>query len=113
MAEPIIKLRNGAFSTSVFAENRQDNNGREYVSYSVCLQKAYKDKQDQWQNQQINLFDNNVADVALLLQSTYMALMKLRNPAGKSAAKPAAAAQPAAQEAPAADVEAIDDDVPF
>lgn len=110
MAEPIIKLRNGAFSTSVFAENRQDNNGREYVSYSVCLQKAYKDKQDQWQNQQINLFDNNVADVALLLQSTYMALMKLRN--GKTAAKPAAA-QPAAQEAPAADVEAIDDDVPF
>ena len=110
MAEPIIKLRNGAFSTSVFAENRQDNNGREYVSYSVCLQKAYKDKQDQWQNQQINLFDNNVADVALLLQSTYMALMKLRN--GKSAVKPAAA-QPAAQEAPAADVEAIDDDVPF
>lgn len=109
MAEPIIKLRNGAFSTSVFAENRQDNNGREYVSYSVCLQKAYKDKQDQWQNQQINLFDNNVADVALLLQSTYMALMKLRN--GKSATKPAA--QPAAQEAPAADVEAIDDDVPF
>lgn len=110
MAEPIIKLRNGAFSTSVFAENRQDNNGREYISYSVCLQKAYKDKQDQWQNQQINLFDNNVADVALLLQSTYMALMKLRN--GKPAAKPAAA-QPAAQEAPAADVEAIDDDVPF
>lgn len=109
MAEPIIKLRNGAFSTSVFAENRQDNNGREYVSYSVCLQKAYKDKQDQWQNQQINLFDNNVADVALLLQSTYMALMKLRN--GKPAVKPAA--QPAAQEAPAADVEAIDDDVPF
>lgn len=109
MAEPIIKLRNGAFSTSVFAENRQDNNGREYVSYSVCLQKAYKDKQDQWQHQQINLFDNNVADVALLLQSTYMALMELRN--GKPAAKPAA--QPAAQEAPAADVEAIDDDVPF
>ena len=71
---PIIKKRSGAFSVAVFEETKQGKTG-EYISRSVVLQKSYKDQNDQWQRQTINLFDNNVADVALLLQATAMELM--------------------------------------
>ena len=74
---PIIKKRSGAFSVAVFEETKQGKSG-EYISRSVVLQKSYKDQNDQWQRQTINLFDNNVADVALLLQATAMELMTTR-----------------------------------
>lgn len=72
---PIIKKRSGAFSVAVFEETKQGRDGGEYVSHSVVLQKSYKGQDGSWQRQTINLFDNNVADVALLLQATAMELM--------------------------------------
>ena len=72
---PTIKKRNGAFSVAVFEETKQDKNGNSYQSRSVVLQKSYKNQNGEWQRQTINLFDNNVADVALLLQATYMDLL--------------------------------------
>lgn len=96
---PIIKKRSGAFSVAVFEETKQGKSG-EYISRSVVLQKSYKDQNDQWQRQTINLFDNNVADVALLLQATAMELMSA------PAEKPAQAEKPA-EELP------VDSDLPF
>lgn len=86
---PIIKKRSGAFSVAVFEETKQGKSG-EYISRSVVLQKSYKDQNDQWQRQTINLFDNNVADVALLLQATAMELMSMpaEKPAQTKAVEP-------------------------
>lgn len=74
MALPTIKKRIGQFSVSVFEETKQGKTG-EYISRSVVLQKSYKDQNDQWQRQTINLFDNNVYEVASLLQAVGYDLM--------------------------------------
>lgn len=85
---PIIKKRNGAFSVAVFEETKQGKSGDSYISRSVVLQKSYKDQNDQWQRQTINMFDNNVADVVLLLQATAIELMSANPvPAEKPAEK--------------------------
>lgn len=99
---PIIKKRSGAFSVAVFEETKQGKSGDSYISRSVVLQKSYKDQNDQWQRQTINMFDNNVADVALLLQATAIELMSA-NPV--PAEKPAQAETPKAPE--------LDTDLPF
>lgn len=96
---PIIKKRNGAFSVAVFEETKQGKSGDSYISRSVVLQKSYKDQNDQWQRQTINLFDNNVADVALLLQATAIELM------ATPAEKPAQAETPKTPE--------VDSEIPF
>ncbi len=96
---PIIKKRSGAFSVAVFEETKQGKSGDSYISRSVVLQKSYKDQNDQWQRQTINMFDNNVADVALLLQATAMELMAVPTE------KPAQAEAPKAPE--------LDTDLPF
>lgn len=96
---PIIKKRSGAFSVAVFEETKQGKTG-EYISRSVVLQKSYKDQNDQWQRQTINLFDNNVADVALLLQATAMELMSA------PAEKPAQAEKPVEEPS-------VDSEIPF
>lgn len=62
---PVIKRRlNNGLSIAVFAENRKRDNGDEYISYSVNVQKSYKDKNDQWQQQNISIFDNNIMELA-------------------------------------------------
>ena len=96
---PIIKKRSGAFSVAVFEETKQGKSG-EYISHSVVLQKSYKDQNDQWQRQTINLFDNNVADVALLLQATAMELM------ATPTEKPAQAEKPVEEPS-------VDSEIPF
>ena len=87
---PIIKKRSGAFSVAVFEETKQGKSGESYISRSVVLQKSYKDQNDQWQRQTINMFDNNVADVALLLQATAIELMAMptEKPAQTKAVEP-------------------------
>ena len=79
MALPTIKKRIGQFSVSVFEETKQGKTG-EYISRSVVLQKSYKDQNDQWQRQTINLFDNNVYEVASLLQAVGYDLMSTEKP---------------------------------
>jgi hypothetical protein len=97
---PIIKKRSGAFSVAVFEETKQSRDGGEYVSRSVVLQKSYKGQDGSWQRQTINLFDNNVADVALLLQATAMELM------ATPAEKPAQVENPAEEPS-------VDSEIPF
>jgi hypothetical protein len=84
---PIIKKRNGAFSVAVFEETKQDKNGNSYQSRSVVLQKSYKDQNGEWQRQTINMFDNNVAEVALLLQATFCDLVGTKSEPAEPAHK--------------------------
>ena len=76
---PVIKKRSGAFSVAVFEETKQGKSGESFTSHSVVLQKSYRDQNNEWQRQTINMFDNNVADVALLLQATAMELMNAKS----------------------------------
>lgn len=77
---PIIKIRgDGGFSVAVFADNKKRNDGTEYVSYSAVLQKSWKDQNDQWQQQSVSMFDNNLPAVAMLLQKVAGSILDLRN----------------------------------
>lgn len=108
---PVIKLRgDGGFSVAVFADNKKRDDGTEYISYSAILQKSWKDKNGQWQQQSVSMFDNNVANVATLLLKTASALLDLRNNTTATSAK--TVAQPTAT----TNAQAIDelaDSIPF
>ena len=102
---PIIKVRgDGGFSVAVFADMKKRDDGTEYVSYSAVLQKSWKDKNDQWQQQSVSMFDNNLPAVALLLQKAAGEILDLRN----NVAKQSESAKTNAQV-----LDEIDDVVPF
>lgn len=106
---PVIKIRgDGGFSVAVFADNKKRDDGTEYVSYSAVLQKSWKDKNDQWQQQSVSMFDNNLAGVAMLLQKTAFSILDLRNNTGKAST---VAQQPEKTNAQVLDE--ISDDIPF
>lgn len=82
---PVIKVRgDNGFSVAVFADNKKREDGTEYVSYSAVLQKSWKDKNNQWQQQTVSMFDNNLSSVAMLLQKVAFSIMDLRNNAVKA-----------------------------
>lgn len=110
---PVLKKRCGTLNTAVFAHTMKRQDDSEYITYSVSVQKSYKDQQGEWQQQTISVFDNQLSDLILLLQSTAFSLMAVKNPAQKqdNAAQPAT--QPAAQPAPAQAAVEISDDIPF
>lgn len=99
---PILKKRAGAFSVAVFEETKHGRDGGEYVSRSVVLQKSYKGQDGSWQRQTINMFDNNVAEVAILLQAVCMDLMSVKKESA-----------PETKKEPEAKVDEIDDSLPF
>jgi hypothetical protein len=107
---PIIKIRgDGGFSVAVFADMKKRSDETEYVSYSAVLQKSWKDKNDQWQQQSVSMFDNNLPNVALLLQKVASAIMDLRN----NAQPPATQQQPAVEKTNAQAIDELSDSVPF
>lgn len=114
--QPVIKKRNGAYSVAIFAENKQRADGSEYVSYGAVLQKSIKDVQTgEWKTQQINMFENNVLEVAALLQNAANALIDMKNPepGASHAAQPAAAASAPANQPAQPDLSGVADDCPF
>ena len=77
---PVIKRRlSNGLSIAVFAENRKRDNGDEYISYSINVQKSYKDKNDQWQQQNVSFFDNNIMDLAGGLIGVFNELCSIKN----------------------------------
>ena len=77
---PVIKRRlSNGLSIAVFAENRKRDNGDEYISYSINVQKSYKDKNDQWQQQNVSFFDNNIMDLAGGLIGVFNELCAIKN----------------------------------
>ena len=77
---PVIKRRlSNGLSIAVFAENRKRDNGDEYISYSINVQKSYKDKNEQWQQQNVSFFDNNIMDLAGGLIGVFNELCAIKN----------------------------------
>ena len=100
---PVIKRRlSNGLSIAVFAENRKRDNGDEYISYSINVQKSYKDKNDQWQQQNVSFFDNNIMDLAGGLIGVFNELCAIKN-------KETTASTTATSDAPADNAKAIDD----
>lgn len=114
--QPVIKKRNGAYSVAIFAENKQRVDGSEYVAYGAVLQKSIKDVQTgEWKTQQINMFENNILEVAALLQNAANALIDMKNPepSATHTTQPANASTPTGQPAQQQDLSSINDDCPF
>ena len=87
---PVIKRRlSSGLSIAVFAENRKRDNGDEYISYSINVQKSYKDKNDQWQQQNISFFDNNIMDLAGGLIGVFNELCAIKNKETSASTTPA------------------------
>lgn len=104
MAQPIVKLRDFGVSTAIFKWN---NNGKE--TYSVSLQRSYKKKDsDEYVNETINLYPEDLLKYAHLLERTYDAYNAYSYGEGKKQSSTAAAA-------PASDPAnpPVDYDIPF
>lgn len=101
---PIIKKRNGTTNVAVFEHKGKNQNGEEYTSYNVNVQRSYKDKDGNWQTQTISLFDNQLNDFIAVLQCASMALVNF-----KSGAKPATEAASEKSATPAE----LKDEIPF
>lgn len=107
--EPIIKLRDFGVSTAVF-EWKNDNK----KSYSISLQRSYKKKDsDEYVNETINLYPEDLLKYAQLLEQTYQKYVNYRiSEFDKTRGSKPTTTQPSA---PAQNVTsaAIDDDIPF
>lgn len=67
---PIKKFRAGAISASIFKNNGKRKNGEDVEFNTIQLQRAYKDKNDEWQNTS-TLRVNDLPRAALLLGKAY------------------------------------------
>jgi len=76
--QPIIRQNIGGLKTAVFCETRNDRNGNPYDAYSVAVSKSYQDQNGAWQEQKISLFDNNLLEMAFLLERTYASIMGVK-----------------------------------
>lgn len=59
--KPIQKYQAGGLQSAVWKKEIKDKEGKTFVVHNVSLQKSYKDKDDKWQNQTINL--NNPVEI--------------------------------------------------
>lgn len=67
---PVKKFRAGAMSVSIFKNDGTRKNGEAVEFDTVQLQRAYKDKNDEWQNTS-TLRVNDLPRAALLLGKAY------------------------------------------
>lgn len=67
--QPEKTFRQGAVSASIF-KNGMSRNGKSFDVFKVSLQRAYKDKDDQWQNTG-SLGLNDLPKAAIALTKAY------------------------------------------
>lgn len=102
MTNPVIKLKDFGVSTAVFEWVRDGKK-----SYSISLQRSYKKKDsDEYVNETINLYPEDLLKYAHLLERTYDAYNAYAYGEGKKQTS-APASSPAQSSAP------VDDDIPF
>ena len=70
---PIAKVRNGGVTASIW-ENEQ----KDFTSYSITLQRSYKDNEGDWKNVN-NLRTGDVYDAILSLQEAYKKVKEIRS----------------------------------
>ena len=111
---PVISRYDRLLSASVFSREVDfKNDGKLQTVYSVCVQRSYKNKNnDEWVREKINLTPDECLRMAALLTRTYQETLDYAREHKKdnqpSNDYPAQSFD--APEAPAAD---LDDDIPF
>lgn len=108
MTTPVIKLIDFGVSTAVF---KWERDGKK--SYSVSLQRSYKKKDsDEYVNETINLYPEDLLKYAHLLEKTYDAYNDYAYGSSKKQAS-APTAAPASAPAATPSSASVDDDIPF
>lgn len=68
--QPVQKLRAGAVSLAVFANNNVTKEGKKIAYNTVALQRSYKDKEGKWQHTG-SLRVNDLPNAILVLQKSF------------------------------------------
>lgn len=68
---PIKKLNIGALKGAVFFETRTGKDGKEFDSYSVKLAKSYQDRDGEWREQSVSIFDDKLLEFSFLCEQLY------------------------------------------
>ena len=71
MANPIYKQKAGTVSVAVFENKGKGKDGKEYVFKTVNLQRSYKDKNGDWQNQDLSLRSDEIPKAVMLLDMAF------------------------------------------
>lgn len=74
MDKPIIKFKDGAFEVSIWKNKIKDKD--------VCnlkIKKVYLDKNDQWAEQSISIFQKDIAKCIFLLGEGYRNIIAQKN----------------------------------
>jgi len=69
--KPTYKENAGAIQISVFENEGKTKDGKDFVFKTVNLQKSYKDKKGEWQNQNISLRVDDISRVIMLLDMAF------------------------------------------
>lgn len=76
MSQPIKKLKDFGVSTAIFEWT--NNDGKK--NYTISLQRSFKKKDsEEYVNETINLFPEDLLKFAKILENTYNELTKIRN----------------------------------
>jgi hypothetical protein len=72
--KPKFEWRGGGFKVAVW-EHTKDADGKQYTEYSMVLSKSYKQKDsrghDEWHEQRITLFLDELPTLSLLLERVF------------------------------------------
>lgn len=75
--KPVVQTRDRLLSVSIFSKERTDENGRTQTVYGACLQRSYQPKDSQeWKQEQINLYPDELLKVSNLCLNAYNGLTK-------------------------------------
>lgn len=71
MGNPTYKEKAGTISVAVFENKGKTKDGDDYVFKTVNLQRGYKDKDGEWQNQDMSLRLDEVPKAVALLNMAF------------------------------------------
>ena len=71
MEQPFINTRAGGISVSFF---KKEKDGKTFAT--VCLQRSYMDKNNEWKRESINLFPDDLPKVAAICNGAFYEYLK-------------------------------------
>ena len=74
--KPVNEYRIGAIKAAVFEKQVQGNDGKPFLSRSIALQIGYKNKEGEWVNKSISLFEKELEPVINVLNSVVGGIQK-------------------------------------
>ena len=67
--KPEMRYRIGGISATIFRNVGKTKDGKEFDFATISLQRGYKDKNDEWKNESINLRSSDIDKVRLVLDA--------------------------------------------